>query len=218
MKRTIVYSHGFGAKRDARGMFTDIAALFPACRHIQFDYNELIDEKTLRVRPLEEQVNILRDVLQRENVADADLVAHSQGCVVAALALPRCVRKAVFIAPPPKFDIEHFIAAFRDRPGAVVDMKAESRVPRRDGSVSLVPASYWESLRHADPIAAYNMFAKTAEIVFITGNQDDVFPDSIYPGLDPKIRIVAIDGDHNMSGEHRPEMLDVVRDALKAGD
>src|SRR3989338_7038131 len=208
--RAILYSHGFGTRKDARGMFIDIAALFPDREHILFDYNEIIDATTLRVPSLFGQAETLRKVVAGIDTAERtiDFITHSQGAVVAAMVCPTIIRKTLCIAPPPSFEVERFIDAFRDRTGAVVDMKGESRVPRKDGTISLVPASYWESLRNTDPIAHYNQFAKHTELVFITGNQDDVFSSNEFFGIDPKVRIISIDGDHNFSEVYRRGLLE----------
>lgn len=40
MKRVIVYSHGFGVRKDDRGLMTDIAHALPGYEHILFDYND----------------------------------------------------------------------------------------------------------------------------------------------------------------------------------
>ena len=40
--RAIIFSHGFGVKADARGMFPEIAAAFPDYESIVFDYNEVL--------------------------------------------------------------------------------------------------------------------------------------------------------------------------------
>lgn len=215
-KRSILYSHGFGTRKDARGMFTDIAALFPEREQIMFDYNEIIDEHILRVPPLPAQVEILRKVVDEIDMAErtTDLVTHSQGGVIAAMLCPKSIRKTIFIAPPPRFEPERFGAAFRDRPGAVLNFEGESRAPRKDGTISLIPASYWKSLREVDPSALYNQLARHTELVIITGNQDDVFSSNTFPGLDRRVRIVSIDGDHNFSGAYRQGLLDVVRREL----
>jgi len=54
-KHVIVYSHGFGVRKDDRGLLTDIAKSMPGVDHVLFDYN-FIDEQanTLKLyRPIQ---------------------------------------------------------------------------------------------------------------------------------------------------------------------
>jgi hypothetical protein len=48
-KHIVIYSHGFGVRKDDRGLFTDIAATLPSAEHIMFDYNQ-VDEATVLLR------------------------------------------------------------------------------------------------------------------------------------------------------------------------
>lgn len=104
----IIYSHGFGVQKDDRGLFTDIAAAFPDAHHVMFDYNE-IDEanNTLVVAPLDAQAARLNIEIARARAAHPDvtidIIAHSQGCVAAALAVPTGVRTTILLAPPAQF-------------------------------------------------------------------------------------------------------------------
>ena len=216
MNIPIVYSHGFGTRSDARGMFTDIVTLFPDREHIQFDYNEIIDERTLRAASLTTQTEKLSEVLTALEIREphVDLVAHSQGGIIAAMVNPACIRKAIFIAPPPSYDLEYSISKFASKPGAVVDLAGESVMPRSDGSITLVPASYWESVRYLDPVPLYNAFAKSTSLTIIAGNQDDVFKDIEFHDIDPSIRIIRIDGDHNFLGEYRKGLLQLITQLL----
>ena len=97
----VIYSHGFGVRKDDRGLFTDIAAALPGATHRMFDYNRR-DETTgnLTVAPLAEQVGMLRNQIEKARAdtpgAIIDLICHSQGCIVAALLAPRDVRKTLF--------------------------------------------------------------------------------------------------------------------------
>lgn len=102
--RVIIYSHGFGVERDARGMFTDIAAAFPGAENVMFDYNiPNRAENTLAVRPLSEQKDILLAEITRVKAQSEDtpidIIAHSIGSVVVALAQPEGIRRIILIVP-----------------------------------------------------------------------------------------------------------------------
>lgn len=216
MNGPIVYSHGFGTRADARGMFTDIAREFPERRHIQFDYNEIIDESTLRATSLADQTAKLGEVFRAipKNEFPVDLIAHSQGGVIAGMLLPSDVRRVILIAPPPSYDLEYSISKFSSRPGARVNMAGESVMPRSDGSVTLVPASYWESVRNLKPIPLYNALSEVAETFIVAGEHDDIFRENIFRGLDPRVKLVYIPGDHNFRGEYRAGLLVKVKEIL----
>lgn len=89
--KIVLYSHGFGVKKDDSGLFTDIASSLDGFQHVMFDYNQINEQNnTLTVTPLHEQAEILKsqyDTLRNKYPeAIIDLVCHSQGCVVAGLA------------------------------------------------------------------------------------------------------------------------------------
>ena len=50
----IIYSNGFGVRKEDRGLFTAIAKALPDAQHVMFDYNPIHDESnTLTVKPLD---------------------------------------------------------------------------------------------------------------------------------------------------------------------
>ena len=56
----LLFSHGFGVKKDSRGMFTEIAENFPNYTPVMFDYN-VINEETneVTVEPYSKQSELL---------------------------------------------------------------------------------------------------------------------------------------------------------------
>src|SRR6266567_2438699 len=140
----IIYSHGFGVRKDDRGLFTDIAAALPGFEHVMFDYNT-VDEaaNVLTVAPLDEQAKKLNKVLAETRAANPDavidLICHSQGCIAAANAKPAGIRKTIFTAPPPDADIESKIKRWRTRYGTKFTTEGTSYLERKDGSTTIVP-------------------------------------------------------------------------------
>src|SRR4051812_33976828 len=100
----VIYSHGFGVRKDDRGLLTDIAEHLPEVESLLFDYNE-VDElnHTLTMRPLSKQAEMLNEVVRktRQSHPDAiiDLVGHSQGTIIIALAKPQGIRRTLLLAP-----------------------------------------------------------------------------------------------------------------------
>lgn len=147
--RYVVFSHGFGVRKDGGGggIFTDIAkGLGAEYVPVMFDYNDVsVDEKILHTHPFSDQVRKLNatisEIRNQDPEAVIDLVAHSQGCIVAALANPDGIRKAVLLAPPFVTDIRRSLARYEGKPGAVINLDGESRLPRTDGTVTIVPGN-----------------------------------------------------------------------------
>lgn len=215
-KHVIVYSHGFGVRKDDRGLFTDIAKSVPDAEHVMFDYN-LLDEQadTLTVSPLQGQVQKLRAQLDKiDSNAVVDLVAHSQGCVVAALAKPQNVRKILCLAPPDNVDVERLLNFFGSREGSVIDLGGQSRIPRRDGSITIIPAAYWQSLKGLDVIRLYNRLSDLAKVKFLIANDDEVLGMSNFDKTDERIDLVQLDGNHDFTDEARQYLLDYMRGEL----
>lgn len=219
MQHYIVYSHGFGVDKTDRGLFSDIAAAIPEYEHILFDYNE-VDKatNTLTVSPFQEQVRRLKDQLKGLDDGEdkiIDIVAHSQGCVIAALAQSPHVRKVVCLAPPEDLDVEKIANRFR-KPGSTVDLQAVSRIVHRDGSTTIVPEGYWTEIKQLDVAAAYSQLAGLAQVTFIVAKDDDVLGPTNFDTLRGSIDVERVSGDHNFRAGARPEICDRVARLLSS--
>ena len=86
--RVIIFSHGFGVDRHARGMFDQIKdQLKSEGVVILFDYSEVNHQKKeTRTPSLTTQVEMLDEVLKYARKTfkpkEIDVVGHSQGCLV----------------------------------------------------------------------------------------------------------------------------------------
>lgn len=218
-KHVIVYSHGFGVRKDDRGLFADIATALPEADHIMFDYN-VIDEQanTLTVSPLQAQVQKLREQLSHiDSDAIVDVIAHSQGCVVAALAKPQNVRKILCLAPPDNVDVDRLINFFGSREGSDIDLEGQSRIPRRDGSTTIIPAAYWQGLDRLDVIRLYNRLPDLAQVKFLIANEDEVLGMTNFDKTDERIDLVQVSGSHDFTNEDRQHLVNLVRNELVNG-
>lgn len=217
-KHYVVYSHGFGVRKDDRGLMTDIAAALPECEHILFDYNEFDEAtNTMVVSPLNIQVAKLKEKLESlGNGPDItiDLVAHSQGCIVAAIAKPKNVRKMLFLAPPDNLDKDKLVNFFGDRPGSQINLEGESRIPRRDGTTTIIPAAYWWSIEAPQPIRLYNRLPANSEVKFFIANDDEVLGMSNFDATDESIELIQVPGNHDFNGEYRAILIDILRQEI----
>lgn len=216
----IIYSHGFGVEKTDRGLFTDIATALPDAQHIMFDYNQ-IDQatNTLTVAPLTAQQQKLQKVIAkttRENPhATIDIICHSQGCVVAAMARPTNIRRVIMLAPPAKFvNVEEKIRQKLQRPGAKIDTNNTMHYPRRDGTTTIITAAYWESRAGIEPIDLYNQTAESSTLTIINANQDEVLDSTVFDGLSAKINVINIDGNHDFTNQSRQKLIQIIKEEL----
>jgi hypothetical protein len=101
----LLFSHGFGVKKDSRGMFTEIAEKFPEYKPVMFDYN-VINEETneVTVEPYSKQSELLsaelNSIYKSDTDAEITLICHSQGCIIPCLLKDIKLERAVLLAPP----------------------------------------------------------------------------------------------------------------------
>lgn len=221
-KHIVIFSHGFGQKKDARGLFTDISSALNeiGIESVLFDYNTINDsDNTVTVPSLLEQAEILNDVVKKTIEANPnsiiDIIGCSQGPLVVGLAKPLGIRKAIFIGPSLKPDAESMAKRFGAREGSVVDMNGVSKFVRRDNSLTIVPAEYWQSLNGVDGIALYNSLSEIMDVTMIRANQDEVLSSTDITGISPRVNVINLDGNHDFTNEYRSALIDVIKNSLK---
>ena len=219
-KHIIIFSHGFGVRKDDRGLFSDIAASLTDSEPVLFDYNEVHEAtNTLTVRPLGVQAEMFKEILEnvRENNPDAviDVICHSQGALSVALLKPEGIRKTILIAPSLNPDIDRMVSLFKSRPGTEIYFDGISKLSRLDGSTTIVPAEYWEEYGRMRPIDLYNSLAEHTELTIIIAKQDEILGHRDTRGLNAKINIVKLDGAHNFAGEPRKILLNEIARILR---
>ncbi|NTW45772.1 MAG: alpha/beta hydrolase [Candidatus Moranbacteria bacterium] len=222
MHRYVVFSHGFGVRKDGGGdgLFADIAkGLGVGYVPVMFDYNDLSEDgKILHVHPFSDQVRRLSETIgeirNQDPEAVIDLVAHSQGCITAALANSDGIRKAVFLAPPFMTDIRRSIARYKGKPGAVIDLDGVSRLPRTDGTVTIVPAEYWKERESLDHPALYEAFSAKTELYLVRAQDDEILGDAELPRPLSDMRVISTPGTHDFTGSFREDMVRVVANIL----
>ena len=135
--KKILFVHGFGVLKDARGMFADIVTSLSDTNFVPvlFDLNDLDEEGNLVVSDFSEQVRRLKEVWVKESLdADLFIVAHSQGCIITALANLSNVTKTIFLAPPTENEGEEIIEYFKSKPGTEINLQGVSKLAR-SGSI-----------------------------------------------------------------------------------
>lgn len=216
----IVFSHGFGVRKEDRGLFTAIAKALPDSKSILFDYNPINEESnTLTAKPLNEQALKLRKVINGVRAeypgAIIDLVCHSQGCVVAGLVKPRGIRKIILLTPPDDISQETVVRQHAARTGMEIDVTARTRLARSDGSTTVIHPEYWQSLAGINPVKLYNNLAKFTALRILNARHDEVLGKVKFDGIDPSISFVTLDGNHNFDDEEsRKRILYILQKEL----
>jgi hypothetical protein len=142
------------------------------------------------------------------------LICHSQGCLIAALAGPQGIQRTLFLAPSIEAGKDYLVKLFGGRPGSHINLRGLSRLARRDGSTTLVGPEFWDEYDALDKITAYNELADNTGLTIIKATQDEVLDMSDYAQLDPSIRVIELEANHDFTGPARPRVLELVRRVL----
>jgi hypothetical protein len=218
---TVVISHGFGVKKDDPGVYAKLEAYLRA-RGAQtrlFDYN-IVDRERQEI--VMQSFAVQKDILLQE-IAEArssapdgviDLVCHSLGCVIAALAAPQGIRKTIFLAPPFNLNFERFIATYTDDPKTSVDPAGTSRLGRWDGYTVVVDHARAEEALSIDPGALYRALAAQTELTIFVADRDEHLPapdESLLAGM---AKFIHLDADHNFHDPARQELFSRISQIL----
>ena len=216
----IIFSHGFGVRKDDRGLFTAIARALPDAESILFHYNPINDKSnTLTAKSLPEQVQKLRKVINTARAeypgAIIDLVCHSEGCVVPAVLKPRHIRKIIMLTPPDDISRATLLSRLSAESEAPIDTTVRTRLLQTDGSTIVMHPEYWQGLDGVEPVKLYNRLAKFTALRIINARNDEVLGLVSFEGIDPNISSVTLDGNHNFEEEEsRARLLYILQKEL----
>lgn len=210
----VIFVHGFGVKRDSRGMYSDVAAALPEhFGYVLFDLYEVSGD-VVSITPPEEQARRLRAVIDFVRAdaptAKVHLIAHSMGCPISTLAEPLEANTVLFLAPAAKFSggTQKY---FERYPGAkMVDDVLQ--IPRKDGTTTKIPNSFFSELKGLDAQGLMVDFAAKKPLTVIRATEDGVITDITYEQLEASdnITIVDLPADHNFLGETRQQLIEMI--------
>lgn len=218
-KHIIIYSHGFGVRKDDNGLLDNIAESLSEVESILFDYYE-VDEKEMKmyICPFSSQVkklnSIINEVIAENSGAVIDLICHSQGTIIPALARSEGIRKTILLAPVFDMNLERSIARYRSNPDAVINLDGVSEFPSSSGLTRIIPKEYWQERLAINSFKEYNKLSEKTELIIIEANQDQLLPKVDLHELDSRIKLISLDGDHGFSGPARSALIRVIRDLL----
>ncbi len=219
-KHIVIFSHGFGVEKDSHGLFTEIAEMLSSfgVESVMFDYNEINrDTKEVTVKPFSEQTEILQSIIdntRKENPNSViDIIGHSQGSVMVAKAELRGIRKVISMSPFFHTDIHAVMERHKKFPTSQIDFNGVSRRVRSDGTVSIIPESYWKERFTTDVYELYNNLALNTDLTIIRAGEDEIMegPDllKIFNSY-----VISIHGSHDFKKDARKNLISVIKDVL----
>jgi hypothetical protein len=207
--KTVLFAHGFGVMKDARGMFVDIVSSLSelGIKGVLIDLNTKDSEGNILLSPFSKQVEILTKTYLEQKTDETYIIAHSQGCVVSALANLPDIRMTIFLAPPTENIAEKTIAYFQKNPLTTINLTGTSRLARRDGTFTFVPKEYWEEREQLDISNLYKLYTVRHSTIVVKATQDEVVSNEAFPELFRDVETVEIDASHDFAGAARNELI-----------
>lgn len=222
-RSVVIFSHGFGVTRYSHGMFADLAE---ALKHdhtvVLFDYNHIDTDGNTHTLSLEKQALMLdktvayvREVLRPGSV---NIVAHSMGCTVTAMADLPAIDHAVLLAGAIDPVYHRLTDYFSKRPETVIDELGESVIKRSDGSLTYVAKEFWEDAKRVDPAVYYLDLAKRTKVSFVGAGEDQVLGNQSYDRIkeDGLITLSFLEADHDFTGSARGLLIELVQKLLSS--
>lgn len=216
MKHFVLYSHGFGVDKTDRGLFTAIASSIPGIEHIMFEYDTKFEDGNKVVETFSKRKDKLvaeYEKLRKQNPdAIIDLVCHSQGCLVAALADLEGVRKTIMLTPPIYLKSGSEERRRHLKKNTVEEMSDGTlAVRRRDGSITLIKRDYWDDFDIVvNSERLYNALSKKTELIAIRATEDEILQNNSYANFDSSIKMMDVEGNHSFDDGARPCIAKVV--------
>lgn len=217
----VVFSHGFGVRRDARGMFTDICAGLPeGYGYVLFDF-DVVDAttNTQRVIGFKARAEILEAVIawarQQNAVEQLHIVGHSIGTLTLAELAPDNIGAMILLAPPLSLGLE-FAERYIKRPGAEHTGHTWT-FPRTDGTTTVVDDEPLADLVSIDAEGELTKLGMFRPYTIIIASADEVLLDEDYTELIvmPNITMLGVDqANHDFNGDARPKLVALVVEQL----
>lgn len=221
-KKVIIFSHGFGVKRDSRGMFTDIGnQLKNQYLLIKFDYVDIDDENnSTTVFPFSIQVKILKKIISfvkdKFSPTEINIIAHSMGCLITGLLDPKDIKKIILLAPPADSSYIRMKEYFTRRKGTVINELGRSKIERSDGTWTYIDADFWPEVKSIDPKKLYINLARNSNVTIIRTTNDKLINKQIFSHIRNILGITyyEIETNHNFEEEGRNKLLRIIKSLL----
>jgi hypothetical protein len=200
----ILFSHGFGVRKDNLGLFTFLAERLSSLGFVtvQFDYYEIRGEETITV-PFSKQVPILQQQIEKLKVQQPGkkiiIIAQSQGCLIPALCDLAGVVKVIGISPFLITDKEAIFKKYSAKKGGTTNFEGISRRLHSDGTVTIIPPEYWLERFSTNQYDLYNSLGLRVPFVIYYGLLDSVMSSINLEGI-KSAKLINDQADHDFNG------------------
>lgn len=215
-KKVVIFSHGFGLRKDNRGLFTMLSKKLEkkGIKTILFDYNKYDSKlKKLYVAPFSAQAKKLQEVIDKTvkkySKSEIIIIGQSQGSFIPTLCDVDDVKKVIGISPFLYGKMEGVIRRYTKSPENVLNFSGESIRKRSDGSTTVIPASYWKERFNSKVEDLYNQLAEKTNLVLISPLQDEIMDITDLRKV-KQASIVNLDGDHDFSDPYREKLIQII--------
>jgi hypothetical protein len=212
----IIFSHGFGIRKDNLGLFTYLSEKFEETgfKTNLFDYYEYNeDTKEVYTIPFSKQAEILQNQIEKvKNLYpgfDIKIVCHSQGSLIPTLIEMSGVTQVIGISPFFLTNKEKVLERYNSRAGSSTDFSKVSRRLHSDGKVTVIPPEYWTERFNIDQFELYNALGSKLDLTLICGDKDGLALEEDKEKVNTA-KVITIEGDHDFSGEYKKLLYEVI--------
>lgn len=212
----ILFSHGFGIRKDNLGLFTFLSEKFQSLGYttILFDYYKFDEEKqevytipfSKHAEILQKQIDNIKDQYPGKEVV---IIAQSQGSIIPTLCNVEGISKIFGISPFFLTNREEVLARYNSRPGSTTDFNSVSRRKHSDGKTTIIPPEYWRERFSTDQYELYNNLAAKTNLTLIYGTNDNLAMNSDMKRL-KNIEIIETDSDHDFTGDNKEKLYTIL--------
>lgn len=211
-KHIVIFSHGMGVRKDARGLFTEISEFLSkySMQSVLFDYCEINpNTNEVIVESFGEQAKILQKIIDKTNKdypnCTIDIIAHSQGAVMTSLIEPTNISKIILLAPFFHTKAEDIVRRHNKNNSSSLDFSKTSKRKRSDGTITVIPPQYWAE-RFTTPIELlYNKLAAKVDLTIINASEDEIMNITNLTNI-YNTSIINIKSNHDFTGEVRKDL------------
>lgn len=215
-KKVVIFSHGFGLRKDNRGLFTQIGTELEASgiKTVYFDYNRF-DEKTknLYTEPFSVQAKKLQEVIdetyKRYPNYEIIILGQSQGSFIPTLCDVKSISKVIGMSPFFHTEMKDIVRRYTKNKENTLNLTGNSTRKRSDGSTTIIPATYWKERFETDVVKLYNELAEKVDLVLISPLQDEIMDITDLRKI-KQASIINLDGDHDFSSQYRYKLMQTI--------
>ncbi|HAT1945814.1 TPA: alpha/beta hydrolase [Legionella pneumophila] len=209
-KTAVIFVHGFGVKRQSRGLFVDIESICLDVLSVRAEYSQVLNDRCIALpfQVQRQRLNkIIRYIQDHYNIDNFIFIGHSQGCITIALEQPHNAL-ILLLAPPVISPFEEFIKTNGwKNPGSHLYIQGNSRLVRSDLIIE-VPMDFWSEFKTIDAQSLYSDLAKQNNVSIIFADNDQVLGNQ--QPMDHIPTYTISEADHDFSSKSRIELLKLI--------